>query len=66
MMFQDLLQEYNIDHYKSDKEDFAKNAIVERYNRTVRRHMIVDKEKQSSKIFMPSPCKPAKCVYATF
>ena len=53
-MFKDLLQEYSIDHYKSDKEDFAKNAIVERYNRTLRRHMIVDKEKQSSKIFMPS------------
>jgi hypothetical protein len=53
-MFQDLLQEYSIDHYKSDKEDFAKNAIVERYNRTLRRHMIVDKAKQSNKIFVPS------------
>ena len=50
-LFQDLLQEYGIDHYKSDVEDFAKNAIVERYNRTLRRHMIVDKEKQSKKRF---------------
>ena len=53
-MFQDLLNEYNIDHYKSDKDDFAKNAIVERYNRTLRRHMIVDKEKQSNKRFVAS------------
>eukprot|EP01050_Picozoa_sp_SAG11_P025903 SAG11_NODE_6014_length_1409_cov_31.858779_2_plen_275_part_01 len=52
-VFEKLLQDYGINHYLNDVEDFAKNAIVERYNRTLRRHMIVDKEKDSSKQFTP-------------
>jgi hypothetical protein len=35
--FQNLLQNKQIKHYVSDKTDFAKNGIVERFNRTMRR-----------------------------
>ena len=50
-LFEDLLGKYGINHYLSDKDDFAKNAIVERFNRTLRRVMIVDKEQNESKQF---------------
>ena len=50
-VFKELLEKYGVNHYMSDKEDFAKNAIVERFNRTLRRHMTVDKEKRSGMQF---------------
>ena len=49
--FQDLLREYQINHYASEVDDFAKNAIVERFNRTMRRIMLVDREKRDRKTF---------------
>ena len=50
-VFKELLEKYGVNHYMSDKEDFAKNATVERFNRTLRRHMTVDKEKRSGMQF---------------
>ena len=49
--FKDLLQEFGINHYESEVQDFAKNAIVERYNRTLRRIMEVDKAKREPRPF---------------
>ncbi len=47
--FEKLLKKNGINHYLSNKEDFAKNAIVERFNRTLRRIMIVDKEQNDAR-----------------
>eukprot|EP01047_Picozoa_sp_COSAG01_P060396 COSAG01_NODE_7397_length_3224_cov_1.757120_3_plen_366_part_01 len=41
--FKDYLAANNIKQWVSDKEDFAKNAIVERFNRTLR--LLIDKFK---------------------
>lgn len=46
-----FLEDNGIDHYMNNVDDFAKNAIVERFNRTLRRLMIVDKEQNENKQF---------------
>ena len=40
---------FPITMYTSDPKDFAKNGIVERFNRTFRRLMLVDKAQNNNK-----------------
>ena len=53
-VFKDMLKEkadkYNfpIRQYVSDPKDYSKNAIVERFNRTFRRLMLVDKKQRNN------------------
>eukprot|EP01050_Picozoa_sp_SAG11_P012856 SAG11_NODE_1458_length_4874_cov_218.142827_8_plen_453_part_00 len=54
-IFKDMLKsktdKYNfpIKQYVSDPKDYSKNAIVERFNRTFRRLMLVDKKQRNNK-----------------
>ena len=52
-VFQKLLRDRKINHYMSDPKDYAKNAIVERFNRTLRRIMLVDKTQRGGTPFTP-------------
>eukprot|EP01052_Picozoa_sp_SAG31_P026941 SAG31_NODE_2480_length_5634_cov_5.818248_2_plen_477_part_00 len=50
--FQALLEEQEIKHYVSDKTDFAKNGIVERFNRTMRRKVEIWKRDNPNRNFV--------------
>ena len=49
--FQEMLNNLKINHYTSDPKDYAKNALVERFNRTIRGIMMADKAQRDNKPF---------------
>ena len=49
--FQEMLSNLKINQYTSDPKDYAKNALVERFNRTIRGIMMADKAQRDNKPF---------------
>ena len=49
--FQEMLSNLKLNQYTSAPKDYAKNALVERFNRTIRGIMMADKAQRDNKPF---------------